>query len=292
MRLRLEGVTLSFDGARGEKNRALDDVTLEVGPGVTGLMGRTGSGKSTLLEVMAGALRPDAGRLLADGRDALRGPGARALASSVGLVFQLPERQFFEPTVEREVAFGLLARGVAPEEVRLRSARALALMGLSLEALAGRSPFSLSGGERRRVAMASVLALEPRLLLLDEPTAGLDPRARAACLEAVRAVGAAGATVVMASHDANALAAVADRVVALEDGRVTLDGPVRELLGNAPLMRAHGLEPACAARAAAALARAGLAVAGSPITADELAAGLARALGAADARADVPGGRS
>lgn len=285
-------MALSFEGARGERNRALDDVTLEVGPGVTGLMGRTGSGKSTLLEVMAGALRPDAGRLLVDGRDALRGPGARALAASVGLVFQLPERQFFEPTVEREVSFGLLARGVAPDEARARSARALALMGLSLDGLAGRSPFSLSGGERRRVAIASVLALGPRLLLLDEPTAGLDPRARAACLEAVRAAGAAGATVVMASHDANALAAVADRVVALEGGRVTLDGPVRELLGDAPLMRAHGLEPACAARAASALARAGLSVTGSPLTADELAEAVCRALGAGGSRGVVSGGRS
>ena len=274
--MRLEGVSVTYEGAAGERNRALDDVTLSLDGGVTGLMGQTGSGKSTLLDVIAGVLPPDAGRLLVDGADALRGPGARALAASVGLVFQIPERQFFEATVEREVSFGLLARGMGGREAHERAGEALALMGLSLDELGLRSPFALSGGQQRRVAIASVLALRPALLLLDEPTAGLDPRARAACLAAVRAAAEDGATVVMASHDANALAAVADRVVALEAGRVTLDGPMRALLGDAGLMRAHGLEGACAARAASALRRAGINVPGAPLTAEELASAIAR----------------
>lgn len=259
---------------------ALAGVTLELSGGVLGLMGQTGSGKTTLLEVMAGALVPDAGRVLADGADAARGEGARRLAAEVGLVFQLPERQFFEATVEREVSFGLLARGVGAGEARRRAAGALATMGLALEELGPRSPFSLSGGQQRRVAIASVLALRPGLLLLDEPTAGLDPRSRAACLAAVRAAAEAGATVVMASHDANALAAVADRVVVLEAGRVTLDGPARELLGDAVLMREHGLEASCAARAASALRRAGVTVEGAPLTAEELARAIVAGRGA------------
>lgn len=248
----------------GEKNPALVDVSIDFEGGVTGLMGKTGSGKTSLFEVMAGATSPDSGRVRAQGD------------GEIGLVFQLPERQFFEPTVEREVTFGLREHGLSASCARERAAHALALMGLDLAELAGRSPFSLSGGQQRRVAIASVLALRPSVLLLDEPTAGLDPRARRACLDAVRAAAGEGATVVIASHDANALAEVADRLVVLEEGRVTLDGPARTLLADAPLMRTHGLEPACAARAAAALRRAGIAVPGFPLTAEELADALVR----------------
>ncbi len=292
MRVTLEGIRLLFDGPAGEQVRALDGVSLEVSGGVTGLMGQTGSGKTTLLEVMAGARRPDAGRVLVDGVDAFRGAGARRLAASVGLVLQIPERQFFEPTVAEEVSFGLRARGASEAEAQKRAAHALALMGLSLDELGRRSPFSLSGGQQRRVAVASVLAVRPALLLLDEPTAGLDPRARAACLSAVRAAAREGATVVMASHDANALAAVADRVVCLEAGRVTLDGPACDLLGNAALMREHGLEAACAARAAASLRRAGVPVEGAPLTAEELARAILAGRGPAHAGPLLAGGGS
>lgn len=271
MRVTLEGIRLSYEGDAGEGVRALDGVSLEVAGGVTGLMGQTGSGKTTLLEVMAGVTAPDAGRVLVDGEDASRGAGERRLAEQVGLVFQIPERQFFEPTVAEEVEFGLRARGASEAEARDRAAHALSLMGLSLDELGRRSPFALSGGQQRRVAVASVLAARPGLLLLDEPTAGLDPRAREACLSAVRRAAREGATVVMASHDANALASVADRVVCLERGRVTLDGTARDLLGNAKLMRERGLEASCAARAASSLRRAGVAVEGAPLTAEELA---------------------
>lgn len=299
MRLTLEQASFSYEGPRGEKNPALVDVSLEVAGGVLGLMGQTGSGKTTLLELMAGAIAPDSGRVLVDGVDVVGGRagdraggagcrgGARAgqrargsaapgpFESAVGLVFQLPERQFFETTVERELTFALRARGAIAREARERAAEALAAMGLDLDELGGRSPFSLSGGQQRRVAIASVLAARPALLLLDEPTAGLDPRSRRACLDAVRAASESGATVVVASHDANALVEVADRLAVLEKGRVTLDGPARELLGDAELMRAHGLEPPCAARATLALRRAGIRVPGSPLTAAELAAALA-----------------
>lgn len=272
---------LSYEGASGGRIAALDDVSLSLGPGVIGVMGQTGSGKTTLLEVMAGVLPPDAGGVTFDGADALCGEGARRLRAAVGMVSQIPERQFFEATVEREMTFGLLARGMGADASRMRASEALSALGLSLDELARRSPFSLSGGQQRRVAIASVLALRPELLLLDEPTAGLDPRSRSACLDAVSAAGRTGAIVIVASHDANALAAVVDRVVVLERGRVTLDGSARELLGNAPLMREHGLEPACAARAADALRRAGVAVPGAPLTAEELAMAIAAGRGLA-----------
>lgn len=281
MQLRLDHVRLFYEGASGGGIAALDDVSLSLGPGVTGVMGQTGSGKTTLLEVMAGVLPPDAGGMTFDGADALCGDGARGLRAAVGMVSQIPERQFFESTVGREMAFGLLARGMDADAARMRASEALSALGLSLDVLARRSPFSLSGGQQRRVAIASVLALRPKLLLLDEPTAGLDPRSRSACLDAVRTAGRSGAIVIVASHDANALAAVADRVVVLEKGRVTLDGSARGLLGNAPLMREHGLEPACAARAADALRRAGVAVPGEPLTSEELAMAIAAGRGLA-----------
>ena len=278
MRVTLEDICLSFEGAAGERVRALDGVSFCLEGGVCGLMGQTGSGKTTLLEVIAGVVHPDSGRVHV-GREVVARAGARGQSASIGLVFQIPERQFFEPTVEDEVTFGLLARGVSSTEARRRAEHALSIMGLSLEALGRRSPFALSGGQQRRVAIASVLATRPSLLLLDEPTAGLDPRAREACLAAVREAAAEGATVIMASHDANALAEVADRLVCLEAGRVTLDGPAREVLGDAELMRDRGLEPACAARAAAALRRAGVAVDGTPLDATELAVAVARGRG-------------
>ena len=281
MQLRLDHVRLFYEGASGGGIAALDDVSLSLGPGVTGVMGQTGSGKTTLLEVMAGVLPPDAGGMTFDGADALRGDGARRLRAAVGMVSQIPERQFFESTVGREMAFGLLARGMDADAARMRASEALSALGLSLDVLAPRSPFSLSGGQQRRVAIASVLALRPKLLLLDEPTAGLDPRSRSACLDAVRTAGRSGAIVIVASHDANALAAVADRVIVLEKGRVTLDGSARGRLGNAPLMREHGLEPACAARAADALRRAGVAVPGEPLTSEELAMAIAAGRGLA-----------
>ena len=280
MRVTLEDIRLAFEGAAGERVRALDGVSLDLDGGVCGLMGQTGSGKTTLLEVIAGVVAPDSGRVLIGHESASRiGRAPRVAQDLVGLVFQIPERQFFEPTVEDEVTFGLLARGVPAAKARERAAHALDLMGLSLDVMGRRSPFALSGGQQRRVAIASVLAMRPSLLLLDEPTAGLDPRARESCLAAVRAAAAEGATVVMASHDANALAAVADRLVCLEAGRVTLDGPAREVLGDAELMRARGLEPACAARAAAALRRAGVPVEGAPLDATELALAVARGRG-------------
>lgn len=278
MRLSLEDVCFSYDAhAAGQ---ALSHVSLSVAPGeVLGVMGRTGSGKSTLLDVMARLDQLGLGRVLVDGADVASERAARnRLARGLGYVFQQPERQFFESTVEREMAFALRCRGVVGEAARERMVHALEAVGLGLDALGQRSPLTLSGGQQRRVALASVLACEPELLLLDEPTAGLDPRTRTAVLTAVSAAARGGAAVVMVSHDADALAAVADRLAVLEEGRVTCEGPTRELLGDAALMRAHGLEGCCAARLAEALAAAGVAVAPGALTADELADSLAAAL--------------
>lgn len=250
--MRLEGVSVTYEGAAGERNRALDDVTLSLEGGVTGLMGQTGSGKSTLLDVLAGVLPPDSGQLLVDGADALRGPGARALAASVGLVFQIPERQFFEATVEREVSFGLLARGMGAAKARERAGSALALMGLSLDELGHRSPFALSGGQQRRVAIASVLALRPALLLLDEPTAGLDPKERVRFRNLIAGL-ARDKIVLLSTHIVSDVEHIADEILVMRAGAVVLSGPPAELVAKAegrvweavvPAERAEALEAA------------------------------------------------
>lgn len=280
MRLTLEHVSYSY-GRRvdGHDEPAVSDISLEVVSGeVLGVVGRTGSGKSTLLDVVAHLVKPSAGHLLLDGRSLGRDIAARGvLRRELGYVFQQPERQFFEPTVEREVTFSLRSRGASEPEARERAAAALAEVGLSLDELGARSPFALSGGQQRRVALASVLACRPGLLLLDEPTAGLDPRTRQDVLAAVRGAAKAGAAVMMVSHDADALATVADRVAILVEGRLALEGPVRELLGNAALMRGYGLEAARAAVCAEALAAAGLDVGEGLLTAPELASAIVAA---------------
>ena len=231
MRVTLENVGVAYEGAPDERTVALDAVSLELSGGVCGLMGRTGSGKTTLLEVMAGATAPDAGvvRLVGQGE--------------VGLVFQLPERQFFEPTVERELTFGLLARGVGAGEARGRAGRALALMGLSLDDLARRSPFSLSGGQQRRVAIASVLALRPALLLLDEPTAGLDPAGRDEILSLVkRYLDQSGATVLIVSHSMEDIARLANRLLVMNHAKILFCDTPREVFSHAEEIVAAGLD--------------------------------------------------
>ena len=279
MRLSLENVSYAYPTSGPERLcTAVDGVSLELAAGSTlGVMGRTGSGKSTLLELLAGVTRPAGGRVLADGVGVWESRAARrALAAARGLVFQRPERQFFEVTVEDELVAGLRGRGLSRGERHERAAEALELVGLDLGVIGSRSPLTLSGGQQRRVAIASVLALRPSVLLLDEPTAGLDPSARCACLDAVRACANAGVTVVMASHDADAVARACDDVLVMDAGRAVLRGSSRELLGNADLMREHGLDGCLPARAAAALAQAGVDVGNGILSAEELADAIAR----------------
>ena len=216
-------------------------------------------------------LRPTSGEVRYDGA-----PVARMGDAYRALLGYLPQDFGYYPefTALDFMEYMAALKGLGRRDARDRSLALLDRVGLSGE---GRRRIrTFSGGMRQRLGIAQAVLNDPEVLVLDEPTAGLDPRARRACLDAVRAAAGEGATVVIASHDANALTEVADRLVVLEEGRVTLDGPARTLLADAPLMRAYGLEPACAARAAAALRRAGIAVPGFPLTAEELADALVR----------------
>lgn len=225
---------------------ALRRVNLKIDAGERiGILGPTGSGKSTLVQHLAGLLEPTAGRVwLNDVIAHERTAAARAQRRQVGLAFQYPEDQFFEPTVSREVAFGPRNLGLPEVEVAVRVRWALDVVGLDTT-MEKRTPFTLSGGEMRRVALAGVLALRPEVLILDEPTAGLDPRGRREVLDRVQTwQEETGLTLILVSHDLDLLARMTTRVVVLREGQVVADGPTRQILSDARSLRATGLDVA------------------------------------------------
>jgi energy-coupling factor transport system ATP-binding protein len=237
--------TLAHTYARGTPlaHAALRGVSLEIAPGErVGLVGRTGSGKSTLVQHLAGLLRPTSGRVLLDGV-AAHARSSAAQRRKLALAFQYPEHQLFESTVSREVAFGPRNLGLGKDEIAARVGWALEMVGLDVEVMGTRVPFTLSGGEMRRVALAGVLAMRPEVLILDEPTAGLDPQGRRELLgRVVRWQEEIGLALVIVSHDLGELARVVERVVLLDDGQVAADGPVRRVLSDGDLLRAAGLD--------------------------------------------------
>lgn len=238
---------------------ALDRVNLTVAYGERlALVGGTGSGKSTLIQHLNGLLRPVAGRVLVDGADIwAKGYDRRALRRKVALAFQFPEQQVFEPTVRDDVAYGPRMLGLPEKEVAERVATALAAVDLAPDLL-DRSPFELSGGQLRRVALAGILALEPKVLILDEPTAGLDPRGRRRLLGAVaRWQEERDLTIIFVSHNMDEVAQIARRVVVMDQGRVVLDGAPRELFARGEELQRFGLGVPVMAQLMTALRRQG-----------------------------------
>ncbi len=251
---------------------ALRGVDFDVREGeILGVVGATGSGKSTLLQHLNGLLRPQAGRVRVLDLD-LGNPKTdiRQARRLVGLVFQNPEDGLFEQYVGDDIAFGPRNLGLDRAEVRERVRESMALVGLDFDGFKDRLTFSLSGGQRRRVALAGVLALKPRVLVLDEPTAGLDPGARAALLKQLtRLKRETGLTIVIATHSMDDLAEIADRIAILGKGRVILTGTLREVFGQPERLAEHHLGLPQAAEIAAALRRRGRAVPADILTVDE-----------------------
>jgi energy-coupling factor transport system ATP-binding protein len=206
---------------------ALRDVSLKIGKGVTAIVGPNGSGKTTLALHMNGILKPSSGKVLVDGIDTRNTPVSK-LSQIVGYVFQNPERMFFEDTVFREVTFGPSNLGLSREEVQRRGKRALASVGL--EGYEERNPLSLSGGEQKRLAIASILAMEPEYIVMDEPIAGLDWRGRLDVMETIRKVAGEDRGVVLLTHDMELVMRLAERVVLMDGGRVAFDGNVEDFL--------------------------------------------------------------
>lgn len=261
---------------------ALHGISLEVPPGQrVGIVGATGSGKSTLVQQIAGLLKPTAGRVLLDGTPAhLNSRAARARRRRIGVAFQYPEDQIFERTVFREVAFGLRSQVKLPvDQLRARVCWALDQVGLDLTVMGERAPLTLSGGEMRRVALASVLCTRPEVLILDEPTAGLDPQGRETLLASIQSWGtqAPGMTLLVISHDLGHLARLVERAIVLARGSVVADGPARQILSDADLLRSAGLQVPPPVELLYRLRQAGWAVGIDYISAQEAVAEIARA---------------
>lgn len=235
---------------------ALEDVNLTIEDGeFIGLLGHTGSGKTTLVQHLNGLLKPTSGRIVVDGMDITeKGVSLIEVRKKIGLVFQYPEYQLFEETVSKDVAFGPKNIGLSPEEIDRRVRHALELVGLDYDDMAERSPFELSGGQMRRVAIAGVLAMEPKVLILDEPTAGLDPAGRNSILSMIKNLHSAGGiTIIMVSHNMDDISTLATRLVVMSKGRMVLTGTPREVFRQADLLTSVGLGVPQAAQLAKAL---------------------------------------
>lgn len=238
---------------------ALRDVSLTVRRGeFLGLAGHTGSGKSTLVQHLNGLIRPQEGSVCALGLDLSNKKDAAAVKAKVGMVFQYPERQLFAETVAQDVAFGPRNLGLPQDEVARRVASSLTRVGLDLAAIGDKSPFELSGGQQRRVAFAGVLAMEPEVLVLDEPMAGLDPAARRDFLGLIDRLHREGLTVVMVSHSMDDLANCCDRIVVMNEGAVFAEGTPSQVFAHANELKSIGLGVPAAQRMALALAQAGV----------------------------------
>lgn len=270
---------------------ALRDVSLTVRRGeFLGLAGHTGSGKSTLVQHLNGLIRPQEGSVCALGLDLSNKKDAAAVKAKVGVVFQYPERQLFAETVAQDVAFGPRNLGLPQDEVDRRVESSLARVGLDLAVIGDKSPFELSGGQQRRVAFAGVLAMEPEVLVLDEPMAGLDPAARRDFLGLIDRLHREGLTVVMVSHSMDDLANCCDRIVVMNEGAVFAEGTPAQVFAHADELKSIGLGVPAAQRMALALAEAGVPLCCDKLytvesLADELAGLL---LGCADKPAGAP----
>lgn len=242
--IKTEGLTHIYGAGTPFERRALDSIDLELCEGeFVGLIGHTGSGKSTLIQHLNGLLKPSSGRVLLDGKDIWdKDSDIREVRFKVGLVFQYPEYQLFEETVAKDIAFGPRNMGLSDEEIDERVREAAAFVGIDEESL-DKSPFELSGGQKRRVAIAGVIAMRPEVLILDEPTAGLDPRGRNEILGRIQEYHrATNAVVVLVTHSMEEAARYADRIIVLDDNGIHCSGTPAEVFARAGELEEIGLD--------------------------------------------------
>ncbi len=241
--LTVDHITYTYASGSPFEQHAIRQVSLQTQPGeLLGVIGHTGSGKSTLVQHLNGLLRPMEGRILLDDRDIWEEPKRiRDVRFRVGMVFQYPEHQLFEDTIYKDIAFGPRNMGLGEEEIHRRVREAAAYVGLP-EALLEKSPFDLSGGEKRRAAIAGVMAMEPEILILDEPTAGLDPRGRELVLGMIKDYQRRrGTTVLLVTHSMEDVARVADRVLVMDHGQVAMLDTVERVFSRAEELERIGL---------------------------------------------------
>ncbi|QCX33868.1 energy-coupling factor transporter ATPase [Caloramator sp. E03] len=244
MSIKIENLVYKYMVGTPFEKIAIDNVNLEIEDGeFIGLIGHTGSGKSTLIQQLNGLLKPTSGKIYIDGEDiTLKGINLKKIREKVGLVFQYPEYQLFEETVFKDVAFGPRNLGLPEEEILKRVKRALKMVGIDFEKYKDVSPFDLSGGQRRRIAIAGVLAMEPKILILDEPTAGLDPKGRDEILEEIKKLHREYKnTVILVSHSMEDVAKLVDRLIVMYKGKNILTGTPREVFREIDTLEKIGL---------------------------------------------------
>ena len=229
------------------EKRALNNINLSVEEGTfLGIIGATGSGKSTLIQHLNGLIKQQdkkATTIIIHGMNAKDKKTLKQLRFNVGMVFQYPEYQLFEDTVYKDIAFGPKNMKLEKDDIDRRVRRAMEVVGLDFDTFQSRSPFDLSGGEKRRVAIAGVIAMEPKILVLDEPVAGLDPVGREEILTLVKLLQKeVSPTIILVSHNMDDIALLADRIIALKDGEIVADGPPKEIFTNREHIKEIGLD--------------------------------------------------
>ncbi len=255
---------------------ALNDVSLTVQDGeFVAFIGHTGSGKSTLAEHCNATKIPSSGTVTMDGLSTSDRKQRREVRRLVGFVAQYPEYQLFAETVRDDVAFGPKNLGMSADEVDAAVREAIDLVGLDYDAVAEQSPFDLSGGQKRRVALAGIISMHPKVLVLDEPMVGLDPRGRREVFDIVRALHAKGNTIVMVSHSMDDVAMAAQRIVVLDHGRIVDEGTPAEVFSHAELLHKVGLDVPMSTRVAHELSQRGFSFVSDPLTLDDLADAIA-----------------
>lgn len=244
MSIKVEQLSYSYEAGTPMEKPALFDISLTIEYGeFIGLIGHTGSGKSTLVQHLNGLLKPTAGKIYIDGKDIhSKEVRLKSVRQQVGMVFQYPEHQLFGETVYEDIAFGPRNMGVTEDELEQRISKAMAMVDLDFQELKDRSPFELSGGQKRRVAIAGVLAMQPKVLILDEPTAGLDPKARDEILAQIaRLHREQSTTIILVTHSMEDAARLATRLLVMEHGKVALMGTAHEVFAQAEYLEEIGL---------------------------------------------------
>ena len=242
--IKLQEVSLTYDVGTIFQSAALKNVSLEIKDGeIVSIVGRIGSGKSTLVQLFNGLVLPDSGKVIVDGVDVnAKNTDLKSIRRKVGLVFQYPEEQFFAETVFDEVAFGPRNMGISGEDLVQRVRSALSDMGFDSEAVSNLSPFNLSGGEKRRVAIASIIAMDPKTIVLDEPTSGLDYINKKILISYLKRENTKGKTLVFVTHDMEEVLEIADRVIAMKNGEKIFDGPTEDFFFAGNFVELAGLD--------------------------------------------------
>ncbi len=279
--IEVKNLTHVYNEGLPHETKALDDISFTIKDGsFVGIIGHTGSGKSTLLQHLNGLLKPSSGTIVIDGVDITDSHTKMLdIRRRVGLVFQYPEYQLFEETVAKDVAFGPANLGLSQEEIDERVRRSIELVGLDYERVKDQSPFELSGGQKRRVAIAGVLAMEPEVLVLDEPTAGLNPKAHLDILDMVEEIHKRENNItIFVSHNMNDIARMSDQVLVIHQGRLAMDGTPAQVFAREDEIRSMGLALPDATEIVSHLRKEGMELPADCLTVDQAAEAIAKAL--------------